>query len=259
MSCDPSKKYSFPKVSGKLLGTVKEFKFVFNYGRLKSATVIFGARILDQKKFYTALMRVAQRKWGNLTPDMPPKKYKYWYNADHDRVSLTYYNSNYQLEVSMPKRDTGEIRAGAMSDKEITTALAKLLGSSKYWMVPALSKFSRGMSCNQVKRTYHTLTGCNPNKKYSRGTVTIKNHPLIHALFFSFSNGKLRSAKLIFHRQLPKERTKTLSVIAFEKKWGKVKLSDRQKDHIFIYKREFGFVRRSWMIDHWEISIDFPK
>ena len=73
IKCASHKKYSFPKVGGKLFGTVKEYQFTFKYGKLQSAKIFFGARVFDQKRFYIALMRVAQRKWGNYQKKSSPK------------------------------------------------------------------------------------------------------------------------------------------------------------------------------------------
>lgn len=259
IKCQDFKKYSFPKVPGKLMGTVKEYQFTFKYGKLQSATIIFGSRVFDAKRFETALLNVAQRKWGNLKPEKLAKKNKYWYNMDRDSVSLSYFRTNWQLKVSMPKRDTGDITASKMSEAEVKTSLAKLLGTNKSWVVPAMSKFKRGMYCAQVLQVYKTMKGCDPTKSYSWGTVTIKDHPLVHALKFTFNKGQLTSAMLIFHRQVNRELFKKVSLELFEAKWGKLKPEKRDKDTITIYKMKFGVAQRSFMVDHWEIKHDFPK
>jgi hypothetical protein len=259
LKCSSFKKYDFPKVSGKLFGAVKEFQFTFKYGKLESATIIFGSRLFDAKRFQIALLNVAQRKWGKLSPEKLNKKYKYWYNADRDSVSLSYYKSNYQLKVTMPKRDTGDVKAGFMSANDVRTSLAKLLGSSKNWAVPAMSKFKRNMYCGQILQVYKTMKGCNPVKNYSWGTVTIKDHTLVHALKFTFHKGQLRSAALIFHRQLDKSLFKGISQQLFQQKWGKLSADKLNKDILTIYRTNYGIAQRSFSVDHWEIKHDFPK
>lgn len=259
LKCQSWKKYDFPKVPGKLFGTVKEYQFTFKFGKLESVTIVFSARLLDGNRFATALLNVAQRKWGTLPPEKLNQKYKYWYNSDRDSVSLSYFKANWKLKVSMPKRDTGDVHAAKMSDADVGAALAKLLGDSSRWVVPAMSKFKRGMYCGQVLQVYKTMKGCDPTKNYSWGTVTIKDHPLIHALKFTFNKGQLKSATLIFHRQLDKESFKQISLEMFEKKWGRVKPEKRNNDILTVYKTNYGVAQRTYSRDHWEIKHDFPK
>jgi hypothetical protein len=259
LECNTFKKYDFPTVEGKLFGAVKAYQFTFKFGKLQSATIIFGARVFDARRFATALLNVAQRKWGELPPDALKKKYKFWNNADHDSVSLTYYKTNWQLKVSMPRRDTGDVLAGRLSEATIRVALARLLGGNTQWVAPSMAKFKSGMYCAQVQQVYKTMTGCDPVKNWSWGTVTIKDHPLVHALKFAFNKGKLSSVSFIFHRQLDKELFKMVSVQMFEKKWGPISLEKRDKDTLTIYKSGYGMTQRSYLIDHWEIKHDFPK
>jgi hypothetical protein len=259
LACQDFKKYSFPRVPGRLSDWIKEYQFTLKYGKLDSAAIIFNARLMNAEQFEISLLNVAQRKWGELPPDKLNQKYKYWYNSDRDSVSLSRYNGNWQLKISLPRRDTGEVTAGALGAQQIEAELAKLLGSAERWEVPAMTKFKSGMTCDQVRKVYRTMKGCDPLKNYSRGSVTIKNHPLIHALNFTFNKGQLKNATLVFHRQLDKELFKRISLPLIEKKWGKVKPEKRNEDLIYIYKYKVGYARRSYMRDHWEISHDFPK
>lgn len=259
LKCAPAKKYDFPKVTGKLFGKVKEYKFTFKYGKLQSATIVFGARAFDSKRFETALLNVCQEKWGKLPPEKMAKKVKVWINSDYDSVSLSYVSNNWQLKISMPKKDTGDVTAGSLGEAEIRTALAKLLGPAGKWKAAALTKFNRGNTCDQVKKIYSVMKGCDPGKSWSFGSVLIKNHPLVHALKFSFKNGQLHGAAFIFHRQLPREVFKKVSLEIFEKKWGPVKPGKRNNDILTIYKTNFGTAQRSFILDHWEIKHDFPK
>jgi len=259
LKCNTFKKYDFPKVPGKLLSAIKEYQFTFKQGKLESITLIFGARAFDAKRFATALLNVAQRKWGKLPPEKLNQKYKYWYNADRDSVTLNYYKTNWHLKVSMPRRDTGDIEAGTLSAEEVRVELAKLLGTTKSWLVPALAKFKRGMDCAQVSQVYKTMKGCDPAKNYSWGIVTIKNHPLVHLLKFTFSSGQLRSAAIIFHRQLDKEIFKQVSAELFQTKWGKLSPAKLNQDILTVYKNNYGVTQRNFMVDHWEIKQDFPK
>ncbi|MCP5108952.1 MAG: hypothetical protein GY950_36550 [bacterium] len=259
LRCNPAKKYDFPKVSGKLFGKVKEYQFTFKSGKLQSATIIFGVRAFDEKRFTTALLNVAQRKWGKLSPEKLNKTVKTWINGDYDTVTMSKSRSNWQLKIAMPKRDTGDVTAGSMNTEDMKNNLLKLLGSNKTWTTPSSGKFKRGDSCAAVSKAYSAMKGCNPAKSWSFGTVTIKNHPLVHALKFSFKQGGLYSVTYIFHRQLPKEEFKKVSLAVFEYKWGKVKPGKRDQDILTIYKSKFGSAQRSFSLDHWQIKHDFPK
>ena len=259
IKCDTKKQYDFPRVSGKIFGKVKEYRFTFNYGKLQNATIVFGARITDAKRFETALINVAQRKWGKLSPEKLQKKVKVWTNSDYDTVSLSPVTNNWYLKVKMPKRDTGDVIASSLNEEQIRTSLNKLLGTSKSWKATVMNRFNRGNTCNQVLQVYKVMKGCDPAKNWSFGTVTIKNHDLVHALKFSFNQGQLQNVTLIFHRQLDKELFKKVSLVVFEQKWGKLKAEKRSQDILTIYKRNFGIAQRNWLYDHWEIKHDFPK
>jgi hypothetical protein len=259
LKCNPRKKYDFPKVSGKLLGKVKEYQFTFKSGLLQSATIVFGARVFDEKRFVTALLNVAQRKWGKLPPEKLSKNVKVWVNGDYDTVTMSKVRTNWQLKISMPKRDTGDITSGSMSKEELQKSLIKLLGSNKTWNTPPAGKFKRGDSCEKVKQVYQAMKGCDPAKSWSFPTVTIKNHALVRALKFSFKQGGLYSITYVFHRQLPRDVFKEVSLGVFEYKWGKVKPEKRNNDILTVYKSNFGTAQRSFYTDHWEIKHDFPK
>ncbi|MCP4148677.1 MAG: hypothetical protein GY757_13100, partial [bacterium] len=260
LRCNASKKYDFPRVPGKkIFGKIREFKFTFKYGKLKSATIVFGPRLFDSKRFAVAIHNVAQRKWGKLSPEKMSKRIKVWSNADYDTVTMSYHKDHWEVKASMPKRDTGDVHAATLTPEQMSSGLTKLLGAPGNWKAAALNEFSRDMTCEQVSKAYKSMTGHNPLKKWSFGTVTIKNHPLIHALKFSFQNGHLRNATLVFHRQLPKETFKVISLRAFEAKWGSVRAEKRDNDIITIYKTHSGSAQRTHRRDHWEIKFDFPK
>ncbi|MCP4218689.1 MAG: hypothetical protein GY765_28915 [bacterium] len=260
LRCNASKKYDFPRVPGKkLFGKIREYKFTFKYGRLQNATIVFGPRILDEKRFFVALHRVVQRKWGKLSADKIGRRIKVWSNADHDSVTMSFHKNHWEIKTTMPKRDTGDVHAASLTPEVIGAGLSKLLGASGNWKASALGKFYRGMTCEQVSKVYSAMKGHNPYKSWSFGTVTIKNHSLVHALKFSFQDGLLRNATLIFHRQLPKETFKVISLRAFEAKWGKVRPEKRNNDIITKYKSRTGSAQRTFSRDHWEIKFDFPK
>lgn len=259
LKCNPAKAYDFPKVSGKLFGKVKEYQFTFKSGNLESATIIFGARAFDEKRFVTALLNVAQRKWGKLSPEKLQKDIRTWINGDYDTVTMSKLRTNWQLKIAMPKRDTGDVTASAMSTEDLQKNLIKLLGSNNTWTTPSSGKFKRGDSCDAVKQVYSAMVGCDPAKSWSFGSVTIKNHPLVHTLKFSFKQGGLYSITYVFHRQLPREEFKKVSLAVFEYKWGKIKPEKRDNDILTVYKSNFGTAQRSFYTDHWEIKHDFPK
>lgn len=259
IKCNTNKQYDFPRVSGKLFGKIKEYKFTFNYGKLLSGTIVFAARITGAKRFETALLNVAQRKWGKLLPEKLQQKVKVWTNSDYDTVTLSPISNNWHLKVKMPKRDTGDVTASSLSGDQIRVALVKLLGTSRSWKAAVMNKFNRGNTCSQVLLVYNVMKGCDPIKNWSFGTVTIKNHNLVHTLKFAFNKGHLQNVTLIFHRQLSKTLFKTVSLEVFENKWGKLAPDKRNQDILTIYKRNFGIAQRNYVYDHWEIKHDFPK
>jgi hypothetical protein len=259
IDCNITKKWRYAKYPGNVSEAIKEYRFTFLEGKLERAGIIFSRKITDSEHFATALLNVAQRKWGTLSPDRLNRKYKFWYNSDRDSVSLSEYRDNWKLEVSLLKRDTGEVYSGTMNEADIRASLARLLGAPERWLIPSLTQFTRGMTCEDVKRVYKTLKGCDPEKKYSRGEVTIQKHDLIHALKFAFREGALVSATMIFHRQLDREMFKKVSLPLFEEKWGKVKPEKRNNDIITVYVPGAGIAQRSFMNDHWEIKQDFPR
>ena len=127
----------------------------------------------------------------------------------------------------MPKKDTGDVAAGTLTAEQIRVGLAKLLGTNKSWKAAVMNRFNRGNTCAQVLQVYKVMKGCDPGKNWSFGNVLIKNHDLVRALKFGFNQGKLQNATLIFHRQLPKEVFKNISLELFEQKWGKLKPEKR--------------------------------
>ncbi len=257
--CNDWKKYDFPKVPGKPLGMVKEYEFTFSSGKLESVLIVFNARLFDAQRFGETLLNVAQRKWGTLAANKLKQPKKNWYNADRDTVSLSYSNGNWQVKVTLPKREAGETPAPALVAVGIRESLAQLLGTSNNWVVPVLSKFHQGMYCDQVLQIYKTMEGCEDTKNWSWGTVTIKGHPLVQALKFAFNNGQLKNAVILFHPHLDKGLFKNISLELFEQKWGKIDLAKRNDDILTIYKENYGSVQRSFRMDHWEIKLDFPQ
>lgn len=261
LKCQSHKKYDFPVVMAGLGKKVYQYKFTFKYGKLQSATIVWGSRMFDAKRFTQALHNVAQRKWGVLKPEKLQANVKVWTNSDYDSVTLSYstHNSKWSLKISMPKKDTGDVHVEGLDVPKMKEILGKVLGTSKYWNAASLAKFRFGMTCNEARAIYSSMKDCDPAKSWSFGKVTITKHPLVHALKFSFKQGRLYNATIVFHRQLPKEQFKQASLAMFEAKWGKVKPEKRDQDILTIYKSGFGIAQRSYSVDHWEIKHDFPK
>jgi len=241
-----------------LFSIVKEYRFNFRRAKLDSVTIVFKNEEFDEKPFSTALFNVAQRKWGN--PSKILKKIKVWKNSDNDTVTLFKQKKNWwDLEITMPKIDSGIVMAGYMKEKEIKKELLKLLGSPKNWNTPPYKLFKRNDSYLKVKKIYPSFQTQGVLLLKGSGIVTIKNHSLIHALRFNFKKGALQSITYIFHRQLPMQLFKKVSLEVFEYKWGKVKLETRNNDIISVNKTNIGIAERRYKKDHWEITHDLLK
>jgi len=258
LQCKSYKSYDFPKVTAGF-GSIKEYKFTFKRGLLQNATIVFGARLFDEKRFYTALLNVAQRKWGELSSEKLNKRVIVWTNSDLDIVTLSKIGSNYQTKVSMPKYDSGDVIAGSLSEQQIRSEFAKLMGSNKSIAPKAFSSFKYNMSCVQVKSIYSSLKGCAPTKSWSFGSVTIVKHPLIHRLKFSFKLGYLQNITILFHRNFDYNTFKRLSLDAFENKWGRLSSDAKENDILTKFIRGYGIVQRNLVGKQWQIKFALPK
>lgn len=258
LECHPGKDYDFPKVSGGF-GKISEYQFTFKRGRLQSVTIVFGVRVFDEKRFAQALLNVAQRKWGELTPEKLAGSVLVWTNPDFDSAMLNKIGSNYQLKVDMPRRDSGEVAAGAFAADQIKAELSALLGRGGGPMPQAFASYHQRMDCAQVKSRYEPLSGCDPNREWSFGTVTIAKHPLIHQLKFSFQRGFLHGITVIFHYQLDYESFKAASLEAFEEKWGAMPANQRGADILTQSVNGLGIVQRSLIGQQWQISFPVAK
>ncbi|MBN2346000.1 MAG: hypothetical protein JXO51_06385 [Candidatus Aminicenantes bacterium] len=258
LSCRPGKNYDFPVVPGGF-GKIKEYKFTFKEGLLQNVSIVFGARLLDEKRFQQALLNVAQRKWGALTPEKLAKPILVWTNPDLDTATLNKNGVNFQVKVDMPKHDSGDVAAGSLGAEQIKTELGALLGKGGIPLPKAFASYSQKMDCAQVKGKYEPLAGCDPAKEWSFGTVTIARHPLIHQLKFTFQRGFLRSVAVIFHHQLDYQSFKAASLAAFEDKWGRLPADQREKDLLTKHIRGFGIVQRALIGRQWQINFPVPK
>jgi hypothetical protein len=258
LECHPEKNYDFPKVSGGF-GKISEYKLTFKNGLLQNVTIIFGARLFDEKRFALALLNVAQRKWGELTPEKLANPVLVWTNPDLDTATLSKVDSNYQVQVDMPKQDSGDVAAGSFGAEQIKTDLGALLGKGDGPMPKTFAAYSQKMDCAQVKSKYEPLAGCDPAKDWSFGRVTIAKHPLVHQLKFTFHRGFLRDITIVFHYQLDYEAFKAASLEAFEDKWGAMPADQRGADILTRHVPNFGVVQRSLIGKEWQISFPVPK
>jgi len=258
LECHPEKNYDFPTVSAGF-GKISEYKFTFKNGLLQNVTIVFGARLFDEKRFQQALLNVAERKWGALTPEKLANPVLVWTNPDLDTATLSNVESNYQVQVDMPKRDSGDVAAGSFGAEQIKAELSALLGTGENPMPKAFASFSQKMDCAQVQDKYEPLAGCDPAKNWSFGSVTIAKHPLVHQLKFTFQKGFLRNITIVFHYQLNYEAFKTASLEIFEEKWGAMPANERGADMLTKSVDHFGVVQRSLIGQEWQISFPVPK
>ena len=268
MTCPGVKKY-FPGVNCRdylpkaLAGfgkSVSEYKFYFMKGRLYAATIVFGPRLFDENRFTVALLRVAQRKWGNMPPDklQQPKLMHYkWTNPDYDDVELKYNRTHWELKVDIASYDPGEVQAATLDEAQIRAELAKLLGPKGTYLPPLISQLSAEMSCEQVKGIFPHLDECKPGSSYNYTKATIKDHPLVAGLNLSYKNDRLNYVTLIFHYQIPRDLFKQVAFALLQEYWGKEAKVFPEKEYVSVYPKikKSGSITLRFNGNRWELKV----
>ncbi len=244
----------FKKVS-KGLGTVSDYKFYFQNGRLHSVTLIFGARLLDEKYFNRAMANVVVRKWGPVKDTKNPR----WRNNDYDDIKLKYNKTHWELEVELPELDPGDIDVAALDEGTIQREFQKFLGGNGNCLPAFFAPYKYHMSWQDVAQMHPDLK-YDTSRSMNSCIVSLQNHPILAGLKFRFDSGLLEHIVAIFHWQIDRELFKELTFGELKVKYGSaVKDESAVKDRISIYTRECGFVTREWATNRWHLSMTLPK
>jgi hypothetical protein len=261
MTCGEVKQY-FPNVScGDIIprsvaglgSSAAEYKFHFMSDRLYAATIVFGARLFDEKRFTQALYSVVQRKWGPIPQDkvQQPK----WTNPDYNDVELTYNKTNWELKVDLPTYDPGETDAASFDEAKISEEIRALLGSKGNYLPTIISQLSGGMTCEQVRGIFPGLEECKTGLSHHFTQSSIEGHPLVAGLHFSFRSDRLDYVNIIFHYQLDRDVFKNAAFAVLSENWGKeVKLNPEQ-ELASVYPRPNGSLTCQFHGNRWELRI----
>jgi len=136
--------------------------------------------------------------------------------------------------------------------------LMDVLGDQSSWVPKYLSNLKAGMSCDDVRKLYTTLTECDAKKEFNYPTAKIENQPIIDEIKFVFDNDKLKDAEIVFKYKID-DTFKEVSLEVFEAKWGAIKLEDRDEDFLTKVSPSFDKAIRNLRRDQWSISFNFPE
>lgn len=241
-----------PKATASLKSNVSEYKFHFLSGRLYAATIVFGPRLFDEKRFTTALYIVAQGKWGKLPEDklQQPK----WGNPDFDDVEMKYNKSHWEVKVDLPSYDPGETEAVSLDAAQIRTELEALLGPKENYLPAIISHLSGGMTCEQVDGLFD-LYECKLNTSSHFTKANVEGHPLVAGLSFSFRNDRLTYVSLIFHYQISRDIFKDAAFALLQENWGEQARVFPEKEFVTVYPKSKGILTLKYNGNRWELKV----
>jgi hypothetical protein len=152
-----------------------------------------------------------------------------------------------------PKAAGGQAPANGESDR-LRQQLEALIGPPHYWNLAAFLNLRRGMTCDDVKQIHPTLkTAECKEENYSWPTASAGTQPLLAGYKFTFHDGRLEDAALLFKRTLDKAVFKRVSGQLLQAKWGAKAPADLEDNVITWSTLDDGLGQRSYSVDHWEI------
>jgi len=242
-----------PSDTAGLSSSIARYKFHFVDSGLYAVTIVFGARILDEKRFTTALTNVVEQKWGQV-PSTGLAGAK-WTNPDYDDIEFSYKEGCWELKVGLPSYDPGPVNLESLNAETIGRELESLLGPAKQYLPSIISSLSGGMNTDQVASFFPTLTNSTPGSSHHFEKVSIESHPLVAGLHFSFKNDRLTYVNLIFHYQLPRNQFKEISFSTLKNRWGKNARLSKDGETLSRYGSP-GFQEMRFEGNRWEFRID---
>ncbi len=151
--------------------------------------------------------------------------------------------------------ETGPKQGG----NELRGQLKEVLGDDSSWKATVFSSLRLGMTCDETRKLFPELGVCDSTKSFDFLEVSVKNHPVVSRYKFSFKEGTLYDATLIFRRSLNYEEFKSASLDLFEKKWGAIPPEKRDQEILTAVGPGFVLAQRSEMMNEWHIKHGFPK
>lgn len=147
----------------------------------------------------------------------------------------------------------------AADDATLKNQLTAVLGDKSSWKPKLFSQLKAGMSCEEVKKVFSSLSACDAAKDYDFPSASISDNPIVNKVRFTFNKGKLKGGKILFKSNIDKDMFKKVSLQLFEAKWGVVKPEKRDKD--LLTKIGPGFVKaqRTFIGGIWGIDAGLPK
>jgi hypothetical protein len=160
-----------------------------------------------------------------------------------------------------PEQKTSVAPAPAPSQnpEQLKAQLLEVLGDSSTWKSAAMAPLQPDMTCDQVHAAFPALEPCETKPGFVFAEAPVSGHPILARYKFSFQDGKLYDATLIFRRNLDREQFKSASLELFESKWGALKPEKRSQDILTSIGPNFSKAQRVYMVSEWQISHDFPK
>lgn len=148
--------------------------------------------------------------------------------------------------------------AKAIDEPVLKKELETALGNKSSWKIAFFSKLSAGMSCDDVKKVFPTLTGCDPAKDYSFPKAKVSDNSIIFEVKFTFKSGQLKGGELKFKSSIDSDLFKKVSAEVFQAKWGNVKPEKKDKNILTRIGPKFAIAQRSLLLKVWGIKADFP-
>lgn len=242
-----------PSDTAGLGSAIARYKFHFVDSGLYAVTIVFGARVLDEKRFTTALANVAEKKWGPAAgTGLAGAR---WTNPDYDSIEFAYKDSCWELKTCLPFYDPGPVNLENLSPENIRAELENLLGPAKQYLPSIITSLSGGMSSEQVAAVFPTLGNSTPGSSHHFEKVSIENHPLVAGLHFSFKNDRLNYVNLVFHYQIPREQFQEISFAFLKSRWGKNARLSKDGERLSRYANP-GFQEMKFEGNRWEFRID---
>jgi hypothetical protein len=264
-NCGPENRdWTFVKYSGKLVQSpVDELELRFKAQKLQTVVLKFTPYFGMQKQFAQALFTVAQRKWGEVTPEAAARPPVIWSNGDGDHVTASFSTDHWELQVGLPARDYGAIDPTPLDEATLRSRLAELLGPAGSWEAAAWKAVKAGATCDEARTAFPTLEPCDPAKAWDFVRAPIRGDRLVEGYQLDFDEGALHAVTVRFHRFVPRGSLGAASAAAIEAKWGKPRAgTGALSDQLTVShprRGVFATAARSWERDHWEIKQILPK
>jgi hypothetical protein len=264
-NCGPENRdWTFVKYSGKpVQSPVDELELRFRSQKLQTVVMRFTPYFGMQKQFAQALFTVAQRKWGDVTPEAAAKPPVIWSNGDGDHVTASFSTDHWELQVGLPSRHYGAIDPTPLDAATLAARLTELLGPAGAWEAAAWKDLKAGMTCDQARAAFPTLEACDPSRDWSFVRAPIQGDRLVEGYQLDFNRGALHAVTLRFHRFVPKDTLQAATAAALEAKWGRPRVgTGNLADHLTVSNPKrgvFATTSRSWDRDHWEVKQILPK